>query len=74
VFDMPTTVARVRIVGTYTARGSNFIVKIGGRLVVNEIIGTAWPSTVSDGIYLTTGGVVEITNSAGVVWAFTEVR
>lgn len=74
VFDMPTTVSRVRIVGTYTGAGSNFIVRIGGRLVVNEIIGTRWPSTVSDGTYLTSGGTVEITNSAGVVWTFTEVR
>lgn len=74
VFDMPTTVARIRIVGTYAGSGSNFIVRIGGRLVVNEIIGTRWPSTVSDGTYLTSGGTVEITNSAGVQWTFTEAR
>jgi hypothetical protein len=77
VFDMPTTVARVRIIGTYTGNSSNFIVRIGSSLVVNDIIGTSQTfggRTVSDGTYLTTGGVVSITNSAGVVWSFTEVR
>ncbi len=74
VFDMPTYITRVRIIGTYTAGGSNFIVYIGGRLIVNDIIGTRWPSTVSDGMYVTTGGVVQITNSTGVVWSFTETR
>lgn len=74
VFDMPTYVARVRIRGTYTGSSSNFIVRIGGRLVVNELIGTSWTSTVTEGVYVTTGGVVEITNSSGVTWVFTEVR
>ena len=78
VFDLPATVARVRIVGTYTGLSSNFIVTIGGRLLVNEIIGTSKEyadiSTVSEGTYLTTGGVVEITDSSGVFWIFTEVR
>jgi hypothetical protein len=77
VFDMPTTVTRIHIVGTYTGNSSNFIVTIGGHLVVNDIIGTSatfGSRTVSDGIYLTTGGVVAITNSLGVVWSFAEVR
>lgn len=74
VFDMPTTVARVRITGTYTGTGANFIVYIAGRLKVNEIIGTRWPSTMFEGTYVTTGGVVEIVSSTGVVWTFTEVR
>jgi len=78
VFDLPTTVARVRIVGTYTGSSSNFIVVIGGHLVVNEIIGTskeyASISTVSDGIYSTTGGIVEIMNSSGVEWTIAELR
>jgi hypothetical protein len=52
----------------------DFIVMIGGHLVVNDLVGTAWGTTVSDGIYLTTGGVVAITNSSGVSWSFTEVR
>lgn len=76
VFDMPTSVARVKITGDYRAFVSNFIVKIGGRLIVNEILGTSSIAvgTHFEGTYVTTGGVVEITNSTGVAWTFTEVR
>jgi hypothetical protein len=74
VFDMPTDVQRVRIIGVFTGGGSNFIVRIAGRLIVNEIIGTRWPSTRHEGIYLTSGGVVEIVSSSGVQWSFEEVR
>jgi hypothetical protein len=73
VFDMPTSVSRVRIVGVLTGGLSNFIVRIGGRLVVNEIIGNrSGYSQRTDGVYLTSGGVVEITNSTGVEWTFTQ--
>ena len=76
VFDMPTSVARVKITGDYPSNCSNFIVKIGGRLVVNEILGTCSIAVGPhfEGTYVTTGGVVEITNSTGVAWTFTEVR
>jgi hypothetical protein len=75
VFDMPMYVARVRIVGTYTGYSSNFIVYIGGRLIVNELLGTGWGTTRYDGTLLTGGGgIVQITNSSGVSWSFTEVR
>ncbi len=76
VFDMPTYISRVRIVGTYTGYGSNFIVRIAGALVVNEILGTTsiGIGTRYDGTHLTSGGVVAITNSSGVSWSFTEVR
>ena len=75
VFDMPTCVARVRIVGRYTGYSSNFIVKVGGRLLVNELLGTGWGPTVYDGTLLTGGGgVTQITNSSGVSWSFTEVK
>jgi hypothetical protein len=75
VFDMPADVARVHIVGTYTGFTSNFIVKIGGRLIVNELLGTAWGTTRYEGTLLTGGGgVVAITNSSGVSWSVEEVR
>ncbi len=75
VFDMPLDVARVKIIGTYTGFSSNFIVRIGGRLIVNELLGTGWSSTRYEGTLLTGGGgVVSITNSSGVVWSFEEVR
>lgn len=75
VFDMPADVARVRIVGTYPGFSSNFIVRIGGRLIVNELLGTGWSTTRYDGTLLTGGGgTVAITNSSGVAWSFEEVR
>lgn len=73
VFDMPSTVRRVRIIGTYTARGSNFVVWVGGRLIVNEIIGTAYTGgTRYEGLHSVTGGQVDITNSRDVVWSITQ--
>lgn len=74
VFDIPVSVKRIKITGTYNARGSNFIVWIAGRLIVNEIIGTGYESTRHEGTYLINGGVVEIKSSSGVAWTFTEVR
>lgn len=74
VFDMPTYVTKVRVVGTYTRNSSNFIVRVAGRLLVNELIGTGWSSTTYDGTLVTTGGQVAITSSSGVSWSFTEVR
>jgi hypothetical protein len=75
VFDMPTYVSRIRIIGTYTGNfESNFIVTIGGRLVVNVIIGPFnGGARVSDGTYLTVGGIVQITNTTDVSWSFAEV-
>ena len=73
VFDMPTYVSRVRVIGTYTGYSSNFIVDVAGRLFVNELLGTGWGTTTYDGTLLTSGGVVEITHSSGVSWSFTQV-
>ena len=75
VFDMPVDVQRVRIIGIYNGNSSNFVVRIGGRLIVNELLGTGWGMTRYDGILLTGGGgVVSITNSSGVQWSFEEIR
>lgn len=75
VFDMPLDVARVRIIGTYTQNSSNFIVRIGGRTIVNELLGTGWNMTRYDGTLLTGGGgVTEVRLSSGVSWSFEEVR
>jgi hypothetical protein len=72
VFDMPTYVERVRIIGTYTGYSSNFIVWVGGDLLVNELLGTGWGQTRYDGTHLTTGGIVVIEYSSGVSWSFEE--
>ncbi len=74
VFTMPTSVSRIHIVGAYPGASSNFVVSIGGQNVINEMIGTSQTPMVSDGVYLTTGGLVQITLSSGVAWTFTEVR
>ncbi len=74
VFDMPMSISRVRIVGTYRSNSSNFIIRVGGRLVVNELLGRSWGMERYEGIHQVTGGVVEITNSSGVEWSFVEVR
>jgi hypothetical protein len=76
VFDMPPDVARVRIVGTYRGSSENFIVRIGGRLLVNEIIGRCCGLRETyDGTLLTGGGgVTEIRLSPGVEWSIREVR
>jgi len=78
VFDMPTTVARVRIQATPTTSCQNFVVRIGGRAsTVNVILGTCSVADARslDSTYLTGGsGVVSITISTGIQWTFTEVR
>jgi len=73
VFDMPSYVSRVRITGRYDSSSSNFVVRVGGRLVVNELLGRSWSSTTYNGLHLVTGGgVTEITLSRDVVWTFTQ--
>jgi hypothetical protein len=78
VFDMPLSVAKVHVVGTFNHSScSNFIVKVAGRLLVNEIIGNCsiGIGPTYEGTLLTGGGgQVAITNSSGVEWSFTEVR
>lgn len=76
VFDMPTYIRRVRIQGNFTGRCQNFAVKIGGDLLVNEILGTCSIAIGRsyDGTHTTVGGVVEVTISSGVNWTMTEVR
>jgi len=73
VFDMPTYFPRVRIYGRWNGTTtSNFIVYIGGRLVVNEILRY---TTTYEGVHLTNGGgVVEIKDSSTITWTFTEER
>jgi len=73
-FDMPSYVRRLRIRGVWSGRGtSNFVVRIGGRLVVNEIL-RQQPGGIFDGTYAVTPGLVEITLSSQVAWTLTEVR
>ena len=77
VFDKPTSATRVRVTGEYAGSSQNFIVRCGGRLLINTIIGTSSFTDVRryDGIHnMGHCGEVEIVSSAGVSWSFTEVR
>jgi hypothetical protein len=76
VFDMPTYITRVRINGTYNGSCENFIILVGGRLLVNEILGgcSIASGRTYEGTHLTSGGVVEVRSSQGINWTFTEVR
>jgi hypothetical protein len=74
VFDLPASVARVTITADFPHNSSNFIVYIGGRLIVNELVGYAWNAPHFEGTYLVSGGTVEIKNSSAVDWSFAEVR
>lgn len=65
VFDIPSTVTRINIAADYSGFSSNFIVKIAGSLVVNELMGTFWSQTHFSGTYLIHGGTVQITDSSG---------
>lgn len=76
VFDMPTDISRVRITGSYGGSCENFIMRVGGRLAVNEILGTCSIASGRnyEGTHLVSGGVVEVTSSNGVSWSITELR
>lgn len=75
VFDVPSYVSRVRITGTYNGNSSNFIMRIGGRGVINELLGTFWGQTSFAGNYLLEAtGAATVTNSSGVSWSITEIR
>ena len=77
VFDIPLHITRVHIRGTWSGTGtSNFIVRIGGRGVVNAIL-RELPNRTYEGTHLISagGGVAEISSSANISsWTFTEVR
>lgn len=73
VFDMPTYFPRVHVQGSWNrSSNSNFIVYIGGHLVINEIL----RQTINyDGTHLTGGGgIVEIVDSGNISWTLTEIR
>jgi Big-like domain-containing protein len=76
VFQMPTFVRQVRIIGTYGGRCQNFVAKIAGRIAVNEILGTCSVAIGPkyEGVQLTSGGTVQTEISSGVSWSFAQVR
>jgi hypothetical protein len=76
VFDMPTDVSRIQVNGSYNGNCENFVVSVGGRLVVNEILGSCSVASgrTYSGQHLVSGGVTEVKLSTNVSWAITEIR
>lgn len=78
VFDVPAYVRRVRITGSYDGFCENFILRIGGRTIVNEILGACSVASgrTYDGTHQlqTNGGFGETVNSTGIRWTVTELR
>jgi hypothetical protein len=69
VFVLPARAARYTISASSSDGGRNFVVRVGGRLVVNEIVGaTGW----SGSFVFQAQERVEITNASGVNWTFAE--
>jgi hypothetical protein len=81
VVDMPRHIRAVHVVGTYTGVASNFLVRVGTCVIVEDRLGTGARRTVSDGTYPVTpaltpsSGLVEIVvDSPDVSWSITEDR
>ena len=74
LFDMPTYVSRVTVTAEYTGNLSDFRVNINGSSWIWIVIGTYWGiGEYYEETFLTNGGVVQIIDSGGVSWSFTEV-
>ena len=84
VFDLPSYVTRVHVVGVNTGVASDFIVRVGACTIVDDRLGVGQFRTVSDGTYLVTEAgnpppppptrLVKIVGSPGLSWSLTEDR
>jgi Carboxypeptidase regulatory-like domain len=81
VVDMPRYIRAVHVIGIYTGVTSNFIVRVGQCVIVDDLLGTGARRTMSDGTYPVTpaltpsSGIVEIiVDSPDVSWSITEDR
>ena len=78
----PIDAGNVRLEGLYLDRQTDptqrliegSAIRVAGRLLINELMGTGWNQVDFSGTYTTNGGVTEIQGSSGVEWTFTEVR
>jgi hypothetical protein len=75
VFDLPARVKRVHIQASTNADRATFMVRINGQLAASQVIGNLQVSNSYDAtLSLAGGGTVEIFNSSGVTWTFTEIQ
>lgn len=74
VFTVPSSVKTARITGQFSGNTANFILWVDDSLIVNELLGTLWPTTSYAGTHAVRGGQARVENSTGVAWTFTEVR
>jgi hypothetical protein len=73
VFDLPARNARYRVRAAYSGSADNFALFVAGRLVVNEIVGTAQTPAEFDGTFALGGGQAEVRAGGGVTWSITEL-
>lgn len=75
VLDLPATTTRVRIHAEFGGIAENFIVRLAGALLVNEILGTAQNLTSFDTtLAVQGGGTMEILEGNGVSWSVQQVQ
>lgn len=84
VFEMPSYVVSVHIVGLNTGVASDFIVRVGACTIVDDRLGVGQFRTLSEGSYLVSEAgnpppppptrVVKIVGSPGLSWSLTEDR
>lgn len=75
VFKLPSRASTYRIRASVSSGSANFVVLVGGRLVVNEILGEGSTPAVYEGRHaLESGATVEIVKSPGVDWRFEEAQ
>lgn len=75
-FDVPSSVKRVTIHGTFTGSSQNFIVWCNTQLLVNEILGTRGIGVSYNGTHQLAGSgcAMRIENSTGVLWSVAQAQ
>ena len=72
-FTLPASVAAVRVQTNAPTSAEHFTVYVGGRLVVNEVLGVPELPAFSGSFLVAGGAQVEIRDGAAVQWAITAI-
>lgn len=71
VITLPANVRQIRVAGAWNRTDdSTFVVRIGGQVVVNEIL---FDAVIYDSVHAVAGTVVEVVNSPNVTWFMIQV-
>jgi hypothetical protein len=71
-FSMPERVARYRVRASYSGTAQNFILTVGGRSVVNVVLGSSRNVTQFENVVQVAGGTAAVSSSTGVSWSISE--